>query len=255
MTGSTTQWIWHTALAMDPWRPPEPKNKRRARFGPDAVCWLCGGAVAGDGWPLRDGIKPTFTDFNRAAAPGSQTVCGACVALSSSDGYAAYARRHGRAEYFPVKPGKRARALNWLYFSHVINVETHITPDRKQWRASLLDPPMPPFVMAMAVNGKKQVLFRCPVNASRDAYVVQADETAIVVEREGLARCLADFEALYNAGFSKTAIASGQYNTRAVLDCGLARFRALEAPMAAWRAGYPGWVQICAFCAQKIEGP
>lgn len=252
MHESVTQWIWHEALGMGPWLPPEPKSKKAKRFGEDDRCWLCAGPTGGQGWPLAKGIKPTFTDFNQARAPQSLTVCGACVALSASEGWAAYAETVGRETTFPLKEGKRyARPLNWLYFSHVVTPTQHLTPDRKAWREILLDPPAPPFVMAMAVNGKKHVLFRAQVSGSRDRFSVQADEMRIQVDRRRFSEFLEEFEAAYALGFSKDSLLTGHYNQAAVLKLGVSRWREIEARMAEWRSRQPGWMQLAHFCGQK----
>src|SRR5690606_37023901 len=163
------------------------------------------------GWPLTVGIAPTFTDFNQAKAPWSQTVCGACVALSSSAAYGEYARAAGKPEYCPVKEGKKPRALNWLYFSHVISPSCYYQPDRRQWRELLLEPPEPPFLMAMAVNGKKHVIFKGAISSSRDEYWVQADDTRIRVNRARFTQLLDLFERGYAMGFSKDSMLTGQY--------------------------------------------
>lgn len=254
MAVTITQWFWHDCLRMPHWLPPEPKNKKKARFGADDVCWLCGGHVEpGAGWVLKDALAPTFTDFNQAKAPWSQTVCGACVALSSSSAYAAYARGVGKPEFFPVKEGKKPRALNWLYFSHVVTPAEYHQPDRKQWRELLLNPPEPPFAMCMAVNGKKHVIFKGAISYSRDQYTVQADDTRIFVDREKLAELMELFEQAYAMGFSKDSLLTGNYNQAAIMAVGIAAWREIEQQMARWRSLEPGLMQLCHFCAQKPE--
>lgn len=248
---SVTQWFWHECLGMGEWLPPEPKSKKKQRFGPDQECWLCGGPTHGRGWHLKDGIPPTFTDFNQAKAPWSLTACGACVAMSSSAAYGAYAEKAGKPTTFPVKPGKKPRALNWLYFSHVVSPSVYHQPDRKQWRDLLLDPPEPPFVMAMAVNGKKHVIFRCAINASRDQFTVQADEQRVYVDRDVFRQLLSQFEEAYTAGFSKDSLLTGHYNQAAILSAGLARWREIERQMSHWRTHEPGMLMLAHFCAQK----
>lgn len=253
MAVSITQWFWHECLGMDDWLPPEPKSKKKERFGPDQDCWLCGGPTHGKGWPLKDGIPPTFTDFNQAKAPWSLTACGACVAMSSSAAYGQYAEREGKPLTFPVKEGKKPRALNWLYFSHVVSPTEYHQPDRKQWRDLLLEPPEPPFLMAMAVNGKKHVIFRGMANNSRDQYVVQADEERIHVDRAQFAEMLAQFEEAYNAGFSKDSLLTGQYNQAAIMSAGLSVWRRVEEQMSYWRQHHPGLLQLAHFVGQKKD--
>lgn len=252
MDMTITQWAWHDCLGMDDWLPPEPRNKKKQRFGVDADCWLCGGHVTPEsGWPLKDALAPTFTDFNQAKAPWSQTVCGACVALSRSDAYGYYARSRGMPEFFPEKEGKKPRALNWLYSSHIFGAGLHLQPDRKAWRDILLNPPEPPFAMIMAVNGKKHVIFKGAVSSSRDQFTVQADETRIFVDLDNIKALMTEFESAYNQGFSKDSLLTGQYNQAAIMSAGLSVWRGIEASMAKWRSSHPGLMQLCHFCAQK----
>lgn len=253
MAMSVTQFVWKECLGMDDWLPPEPKNQKKTQFGPDDKCWLCGGETHGVGWHLSDGIAPTFTDFNQAKSSDSLTVCGSCVALSSTAAYAQYAEREGKPTTFPVKEGKKPRGLNWLYFSHVISPNVYHQPDRKQWRELLVNPPEPPFLMAMAVNGKKHVLFRCAVNQDRELFTVQADEERIMVKRSVFVELIEEFEEAYNLGFSKDSLLTGNYNQAAVMSVGLPVWRSVEAKMSRWRSEQPQLLQLAHFCGQKKE--
>ena len=252
-----TQFAWACCEAGD-FPPPEPTRKGVPRFGPDAVCWLCGGPTDGVGWPHKLGLADTFTDHNKAARLDSSTVCQACVATSASAGWRQYAEAHperGLWVWFPEKEGTKPRSFNWLYTSHVFAQGYHETPDRKRWRAILLDPPDPPFLAVMAINGKKQILFRGRVSQSRAAFWVQADETRVLVRPGEFARCLAAFEELYNAGFSKDSIVSGQYHSGQMGKVGLARWRELEMAIRPWRDHYPGYLLLAHHCGQREDLP
>ena len=250
---SATQFAWACAGAGD-YPPPVPRRAHLPRFGPDAVCWLCGGPTEGVGWPRKSGLAETFCDHNSAERLDSQTVCQACVATSSSDGWAQYCRAHperGLWITFPAKDGKKPRAFNWLYSSHLFSANAHETPSRARWREILMAPPAPPFLAVMALNGKKQILFRGRVSQSREAFWVQADETRVLVRPAEFAACLADFEALYAAGFSKDSIVSGQYHTGQMAKVGLGAWRRLELAIRPWRERHPGYLILAHHCAQR----
>ena len=52
---TASQFAWRCCAAGD-YPPPIPK--RGERYGPDAICCLCGGATGGVGWHRKDGIAP-----------------------------------------------------------------------------------------------------------------------------------------------------------------------------------------------------
>ncbi|NGR09341.1 hypothetical protein G5B41_17515 [bacterium SGD-2] len=247
-----TQFAWRSLRCGDY---PPPEVRRGDRFGPDDVCWLCGGETRGVGWPLKTGLAPTFTDFPRAKAPYSTTVCQECVAMSQSEGWGQYVRAHperGFAETFPVKEGKKPRALNWLYASHLFTSDHHETPDRARIRDLLIKPPDPPFLFIIAFSGQKQVIFKGQIASSRDRFPVQADDERIYVEREPFAQMMTDFEAMYAMGFSRDSIAQNRdWNQARIMHIGLSTWKAANARMDTWRNTRPEWVMLAAFCAQR----
>lgn len=253
---TASQFAWTCADAGD-YPPPPPKKKGASQFGKDAACWLCGGPTGGVGWPKKLALAPTFCDHNSAARLDSGTVCQACVATSSTAGWIQYASKYPERElwtHFPDKGnGKAPRGFNWLYSSHVFWQGGHEAPSRVRWREILADPPEPPFLMIMAINGKKQILFRGRVSQSKESFWVQADEQRILVSPEKFAACIAAFEDLYNAGFSKDSIVSGEYHTGQLAKVGIRLWRELEAKIEPWRRQEPGLMLICHHCAQRTE--
>lgn len=248
-----TQTIWKW-LAVGDYPPP----KTAGDIDPQSGCWLCGDAVGEAPWRHHDAITPTFTDYAEAACLASNVVCQACVALSRSEGWAKYVSAYpsrGFSEYFPLKEGKKPRALNWLYMSHVITPSHHETPSRARWREILLCPPAPPFVCVMAFSGKKQLLFKAKLNHNTQRFYIQTDDRGVWVEPAVFADCLHDFEALYQLGLSKSAIASGGYPQSALSKIGVSVWRPLEAAFAPWRRSHPDYVMLAEFCAQKPDAP
>jgi len=257
MSQTASQFAWACADAGD-YPPPEPKKKGAPRYGSDNACWLCGAPTYGVGWPRKIALNTTFCDHNSAKRIDSDTVCQACVATSQSAGWLQYCQAHpdrGLWTHFPDKGNGDPRSFNWLYASHVFTPGHHETPDRKRWREILADPPEPPFLMILAVSGKKQVLFRGRVSQSRESFWVQADATRILVRPERFTACLSAFEALYHAGFSKDSIVSGDYHSGQLAKTGLATWKSLEDAIRPWRESEPGLMQLCHHCAQKPVNP
>lgn len=253
---TATQFAWRCANAGE-YPPPEPKKKGASRYGKDDACWLCGGPTDGVGWPKKLALAPTFCDHNSAMRLDSGTVCQSCVATSSTDGWIQYATKYpdrGLWTHFPDKGnGKSPRGFNWLYASHVFGNGYHETPSRPRWREILANPPPPPFLAIMAINGKKQILFRGRVSQSRESFWVQADELRVLVSPAKFIECVNAFEALYNAGFSKDSIVSGEYHSGQIAKTGLRRWKELEDNISRWRTYEPGLMILCHHCAQRTE--
>lgn len=249
-----TQFAWRCA---DCGAFPPPEVRRGDRYGADALCWLCAGPTNGVGWPLSTGLAPTFTDFPRAKAPASQTVCQECVAMSRTEGWGQYVRAHperGFAEAFPQKDDKAQRGLNWLYMSHLFAPHHHETPQRKRCRELLLVPPPAPFLFCIALSGQKHVIFKGEVARDRHRFPVQVDDERIYVDREEFAEFLQAFEALYCMGFSKDTVAEGRdWNHARILRVGLGTWRAAEAEFAPLRNRHPGFCLLAVHCAQRPE--
>lgn len=249
-----SQFSWTCCQAGDY---PPPKPKRGERYGPDAICWLCGGPTHGIGWPRKLGIADTFTDVANARCMPSETVCQSCVAMSQSNGWQKYVEAHperGFSAYFPTKEGKRARQLNWLYRSHLFAwPDQHECPDRPRWREILLNPPQPPFMVVIAVSGKKQIIFKSTIAHDRMLFPAQMDDDAVIVTPD-FERALTDFERLYHLGFSKDSILSGDYRPKALMDVGVHRWQSAEAPAKAWRSGNSGLWRLCHYVARRPEG-
>lgn len=189
----------------------------------------------------------------------SETVCQSCVATSTSEGWRQYVAAHPDRDlwsWFPDKgTGKKPRSFNWLYASHLFRPGYHETPSRARWRDILADPPEPPFLLILAINGKKQLIFRGRVSHSREAFWVQADETRVLVRPDRFRECLTAFESLYQAGFSRDSIVSGEYHSGQLMKVGLAAWKELEESIRPWRAAEPGLMLLCHHCAQKPATP
>ncbi|MBB1074523.1 hypothetical protein HUU62_08875 [Rhodoferax sp. 4810] len=227
------------------------------RVGKDSHCWLCGGETNGVGWQLKDALSNNFTDCNSAARLDSNTLCQACAATASSVGWVQYVNSHperGLWTHFPEKEGKMVRACNWLYFSHVFSLpDYHETPTRARWRDVLSDPPLPPFLLIMAVSGKKQILFKGRISYSRESYWVQYETTRIFIQRQQFIDCLTAFELLYNAGFSKDSILTGDYHKGQLLKVGLTAWREMENAIKPYRNTVPNLLSVVHFCATRSE--
>jgi hypothetical protein len=216
-----------------------------ARVGPDADCWLCGGPTVGAGWRMEDAIPPTYTNHTLAKCPTSRTVCQPCAALGSKETWERYVASR------PELGLKTGHAMSWRCYSHLFAVSHHHEgPTRSRWREILLDPPAPPFLVVIAESGQKHLIFRSEIAYARDYFPVQFEERSILLVRVNFTACLESFERLYNLGFSKDSILSGQYHHGQMLKVGIGLWREAEGCFAPWRR-HPHLAALAHFVAQK----
>lgn len=224
-----------------PYAPPEPKTG--PGHGAHPRCWLCGGEAGSEPWHRPTAIAPTFTNHNLAAEPTSDSVCQACMAVSSGETWARYVAAH------PEHGLKCSHPLSWRTYSHAVTLTGAEHPNRARWRALLLDPPQPPFLFVLSESSQKHLLFRSRVSFDRDRFVMQVEEDRVWVERAAFAECLHRFEALLEQGCRREEIVSGRYNPGR-RPASLRDWHAAEAAFAPWRATQPDSVRLAVHCGR-----
>ena len=218
---STTQWVWFESLKMPEYLPDKPAKSDK--------CWLCGGETNNNGWRVKDVISSAFTDFNAAKEPASDAICGACAGLMKKDTWELACEKHGHSPYFPIAEGstKKPFMSSWMFSSHIFTKDKWLRPDRTQARDFLLSDPDYEYVMTLADVGKKHVIFKSEVKRG-GKHVVNIDEKTHIFIHDEFLTSLNDIETLYNAGFSKASIASGDYSQKNIIDYGLVKTREME---------------------------
>lgn len=161
-------------------------------------CWLCGSPMS-EGVPRQVAIKSTFTDHEKASSPNSTHLCISCA--------------FSLCEAFPVTGYEKPQRLRT--HSHFVTVREWEVLSKKQkarMRDILLNPPEEHWAFVIAVSGQKHLLFRTPVNSSREQYSVQFEEVHVRVARTLLARDLEMCDALYTGGLRKEDLVLGRWN-------------------------------------------
>lgn len=202
--------------------PPMPGDAR-------GVCRTCG--TTGVGVPFERWVKATFNDHNRLM-PG-EIVCHACL-FTFDDSSALLQARLGR--------DKPQRLRNYSHF--VLDGVWHpLSKANKREMVELLR--AGPEVAVIAVSGQKHILFR-----ARPGWW-QIEEATVLPFGVALWPALTDVERLYNGGFSKAEIATGQYIQRRIIQFGLGEFLELEARLRPQRGTMP--LELALFLAQILE--
>ena len=248
---SVTQLIYKDLLGMPPFEPPEPKGKK-AKYGNDDKCWLCGGESEQLGHHVKDVITSSFTDTNIAKCLDSQTICYSCAALMKKEAWQAACEKHGHSPYFPVKDDKKPALASWMFSSHVFSKDGWLRPSRQEFADILLSPPQPPFVITLADSGKKHVIFRARVNHSKDKYFIQFDENTIFIDRKIFNDVLILVEDAYQY-FSKDSILTGDYNQAAIMKAGLATWQKYEMQFKKIRHKFKDILKVACFVARKMD--
>lgn len=92
-------------------------------------------------------------------------------------------------------------------------------PTRAMIRDWLLNPPDPPFTIAITESGQKYVLPWAQEGLSRDRFPVQFELDSIWLHRAEFQMLLEQYEALMALGFSKGEIDSGDYRSEKLVKC------------------------------------
>lgn len=182
----------------------------------NSSCYLCSRVPAAN--PLD--LSKSFTNHSVARCPRSENLCDRC--------YGAIAGKEKQMYYW--NPNKNqwskiwGRSLSRLYQGDKLLCPTIegeregllVVKDlatREAIRGWLLEPPSPPFTIAIAVSGQKHILPFAIQAEDRDRFPVQFETESLWVEREKFASLLQDYQALMALGFSKAEITSGDYRS------------------------------------------
>ncbi len=225
-----------------------PNSEKEKAPETENICWLCAGKIkAGAGWDLKRAISKTFTNHNQAKCLTSKALCPECVAFMKKPTWSRYVEDH------PDEDLKDGKPMGWNSYSHIFFKNTHISPNRIKWREYLLNPPKPPFLFSVTTTGKKHLIFRGKVAHSKDVFPVKFEEEDFIVDRVLFKKCLLDFELMYDLGFSKASILSGEYNQAQIIKTGVKKWDLLEQKIKHWRANEKNLIRLVEFCAQKTK--
>jgi hypothetical protein len=90
-------------------------------------------------------------------------------------------------------------------------------PKRVEVREWLVNPPKPPFTIAIAESGQKHILYLAQEGYSRDSFPVQFEMDSLQIDRQLFTDLLSAYESMLVAGFSKTELDSGEYRADRVV--------------------------------------
>ena len=200
-------------------------------------CYLCGKPATKS---LK--LKDSFTAHSVARVPTSDKMCDRCDWSINL-----------RCFYF--NPNKQkwgklfSRNWSWLFQRDKLIApkieETHTEgkdtleivselPTRAQLREWLINPPEPPFTLAIAESGQKHILFLAQEAHNRDIFPVQFELDTLHLDRKKFTALVQNYEALMALDFSKSEIDSGDYRSDRLLKS-FEQWESLEKQIAFFR--------------------
>ena len=200
-------------------------------------CYLCGKPATKS---LK--LKDSFTAHSVARVPTSDKMCDRCDWSINL-----------RCFYF--NPNKQkwgklfSRNWSWLFQRDKLiapKIEgTHTEgkdtleivkdlPTRSQLREWLINPPEPPFTLAIAESGQKHILFLAQEAHNRDIFPVQFELDTLHLDRKKFTALVQNYEALMALDFSKSEIDSGDYRSDRLLKS-FEQWESLEKQIAFFR--------------------
>jgi CRISPR type IV-associated protein Csf1 len=151
-------------------------------------CLICGAESQG-GIPYKALLGSSYTDWSRHKCPESDHICPACA--------------------FTMMLNTASHRCCLFRYSFVADKQLHIC-NRKEMRDYLINPPEPPFVMAVAVSQKKHIAFKSMVSYDRENFFCNLEEEQIQVNRQEAKDIISVCEALRGIGFTKDEISAGR---------------------------------------------
>lgn len=179
-------------------------------------CYLCGKVNAANSLDL----PKSFTSHSLARSPFSTKLCDRCYGAIAGNQKQMYYWNPNKNQWSKVW----GRSLSRLYQGDKLLCPTiggeregllmvKDLATREAIRGWLLNPPSPPFTIAIAVSGQKHILPFAIQAEDRDRFPVQFETESLWVDRNKFATLLHHYQALMALGFSKTEITSGDYRS------------------------------------------
>jgi hypothetical protein len=179
-------------------------------------CYLCGYSPASN----KLNLKGSFTAHSLAVYPESNFLCDRCE--WSINLRAKYQKPDGKISTL------YARNWSWLFkgenliYPILIEQKNDLPivsemPSRALIREWLVNPPKPPFTIAIAESGQKHILFLAQEAQNRELFPVQFELDTIYIKRKEFILVLNAFESLMGLEATKTEILAGDYKSSFLL--------------------------------------
>ena len=181
-------------------------------------CYLC--AYPDAPHPLQ--LKDSFTTRSLCKATYSNQMCDRCYRLLEGD-YCQVEFNEKiifsrNTSWLLVDPRNLENPQNKPYFGDFVDIKGKQVrkliniPKRNEIRDFLLNPPTPPFEVAIAESGQKHILYLANTAYSKESFPVGFEQDTVMITDKWV-KLLESVEALLTLKFTKTEILSGDYQT------------------------------------------
>lgn len=220
------------------------------------LCYLCGKPAT---LPLQ--LKDSFTAHSVCKVPTSNLMCDRCNAAINGEEKQLWYWNEAKSKWSPLW----GRSLSRLYQGDRLLAPTiegehtekgktfpvvSALPTRAQMREWLINPPDPPFTIAIAESGQKHILPWAQEGLDRNYFPVQFELDSLWVRRAEFTDLLQHFESLMALDFSKTEIVSGEYHSDRLMR-GINQYLPHDQVVAPYRRGR--LLQLVSHVAQKPD--
>jgi hypothetical protein len=179
------------------------------------LCYLCGKPATK---PLE--LKDSFTSHSQCRIPTSNKMCDRCHSTIAGDQKQLWYWNEGKNKWSKLW----GRSLSRIYqgdklLAPVIEGEKEGLPivknllTRVELRGFLLNPPQPPFTIAIAESGQKHILPWAQEALNRVIFPVQFELDTVYIVYAQFTVLLGFYEQMMTLGFSKTEIDTGDYRS------------------------------------------
>jgi len=154
------------------------------------ICFYCG-AECGQTFPAADYVKKTCTIRQYVVAPGSDYVCAGCAESKQE--------KTTIPVYDEVNPREKTKIR---LFSWVITEDKAIaaTKAHAAWLQSVcIDPPEPPYAIALSESGQRHVVYWTSINRRRDVVTLNLELDKITYKVDELRKAVQITEMLIAA--------------------------------------------------------
>lgn len=195
------------------------------------TCRMCG--IAASGQPFYKWVRPTFTNYDELL--DGDIICNACLFCTDE-----------QSTLLAKMVGKDKPQRMRTYSHFVIDGKWRVLSKahKSEMRDILLN--QQPQVAIIATSGQKHIIFRARVGWW------QIEEHSTLPFPDHLRHLLTIVDELYQGGFNKTAIETGQYmSQKAIGDFGLMRWHELESLLKPERGSFA--LELAVFLTQKEQ--
>lgn len=219
------------------------------------LCYLCGKPASK---PLE--LASTFTSHSSCKVPKSDKMCDRCHSTIAGEQKQMWYWNEGKGKWSKLF----GRSLSRIYQGETLIAPT-VEGDkeglpivknlltRADIRSFLVNPPEPPFTLAIAETGQKHILPWAQEAESKTLFPVQFELDTLYLNHADFLKLLNNYEFLMGLGFSKTEIDSGDYRSDRLMKVMGDEFFAREEVIALHRGSR--LLQLVSFVAVASEVP